>query len=232
MPRSKIVASVAFPLFLAVAVSAAVVWGPQVQDWITVLESLDVATRHSPAVAAAVVGLQVLQVVVFLIPGEVVQIAAGFLFGVLGGAGLSVLGILVGSTVNYWVGRALGTPFVEAVIRRETRRRIDAVLDRRGARVGFFLLFVIPGIPKDILGYVAGSRPLQFSFGPFVLFSMLGRLPGIVGSAMIGASAAAGRMGISVALLGTAVLLLILGITNQRRVEAWIGRLLSRHQGR
>tara|TARA_B100000614_G_scaffold244579_1_gene248922 strand:- start:2107 stop:2796 length:690 start_codon:yes stop_codon:yes gene_type:complete len=229
MLRSKL-ARVAFPLFLAAMIALAVIFGDQVRGWITTLESMDVTRRQSLLAAAAVVALQVVQVVVFVVPGEVVQIASGFLFGVAGGAALSFLGILAGSAFNYWVGRWMGRPFVTAVTSAHTRQRIDGVLDRRGTRIGFFLLFVIPGIPKDVLGYVAGAGGAQFPFGPFLLFSMVGRIPGIVGSAAIGASAASGNVVLSAILFATAVLLLVAGLLNQRRIETWLHAVLRRER--
>ena len=209
-------------------IAMTIVFGDDVGAWIAELEALDVADQHTLPVASAVVGLQVVQVVVFLIPGEVVQIASGFLFGVAAGSGLSFLGILVGSSVNFGVGRLLGRPFVDSITNAEQRAKIDAVMERRGARIGFFLLFVIPGIPKDILGYVAGSAGARFRFGPFLLFSMVGRIPGIVGSATIGATAAAGNIWVSVSLLAAAVVLLVTGLVYQRRVEALLSNVVSR----
>lgn len=233
MVRSKIIAGTAFPLFILGIIAAAIVFRDPISAWITDLEALEIARDNRPAVAVAVVGLQVLQVVVFIVPGEVVQIAAGVVFGIVGGAVLSTIGILVGSAVNFWVGRLLGSPFVDAITAPETRRRVEESVSRRGTRIGFFLLFVIPGIPKDILGYVAGAGRNAFRFGPFLLFSMVGRVPGIIGSAAIGASAAQGNVVLAAVLFGLAVLALVLGLFNQRRIETWITRRVEqRRQGR
>lgn len=210
-----------FPLFLVLVLVLAAIFGEEIR---AVLEQLRDAGRGADPLrtGALLVAIQVVQVVVFVIPGEVVQIAAGFIFGIGGGVLVSVVGILVGSCVNYAVGRLLGRPFVTAITSAAGRERINALFEREGARIAFFLLFVIPGLPKDILGYVAGSQPRQFPFMSFVLFSMLGRLPGIVGSALIGVSAAAGRVWLSVGLMAAAGLLLIVGLLNQRRVERWL----------
>ncbi|MCG8478834.1 MAG: VTT domain-containing protein [Spirochaetales bacterium] len=225
MSRSKLRDLVAFPLFLAAVIVVAVVYRDEIAAVVAQLRTEGAERTISPLL---VVALQILQVVVFIIPGEVVQIGAGFLFGVAGGAALSLAGIAVGSLINYTVGRLLGRRFVTAITSERARQRIDSVMERRGTRIGFFLLFVIPGIPKDILGYVAGAAGKTMNVGTFLLFSMVGRVPGIVGSAMIGASAAAGRTVTALVLFSLAALALILGVRHRRRIEAMAARVLSR----
>lgn len=211
-----------FPIFLLVVILLAVVLWPHIRS---LLDTLD---RLGPAAALIFVGVQVIQVVIFVIPGEVVQIAAGYRFGVAGGAALSIAGILIGSAINYAIGRALGEPFVRLVVPRKHRERIERIGQRRGVETGFYLLFLIPGIPKDILGYIAGAASGTFRFVPFLVLSMLGRSVGILGSAMIGASAAAGNSPLAIALLVLAAIVLVVAVRFEDRIEAWLARLLKK----
>lgn len=234
MHWSKIWHRIGFPLFILAVVSLVVVFREPLGEILGSEERLE-ETIASTGIGAPIVLVlvQILQVVIFVIPGEVVQIAAGYLFGVLGGAGLSAAGILLGSAANFWVGRWLGRPFIASVTNAETLRRIDDIVARRGARIGFFLLFVIPGIPKDVLCYVAGSAGTAMTFPVFLLFSMVGRFPGILGSAVIGASAAEGNVVIAGTLLIVAVILLLFGVLFQRRLEAVLhrmARVITRHR--
>lgn len=226
MHWSKIWHRVGFPLFILGILALAVIYREPIGGVLGSEERLEEAIASTGVGAPVVLVLvQILQVVIFIIPGEVVQIAAGYLFGVFGGAGLSVAGILVGSAVNFGVGRWLGRPFIASVTREATLKRIDDIVGRRGARIGFFLLFVIPGIPKDVLCYVAGSAGAVMTFPVFLLYSMIGRLPGILGSAVIGATAAEGNVVVAAALLGTAVVLLVLGVSFQRQLERTLHRI-------
>lgn len=70
------------------------------------------------------VGLQILQVIVWIIPGEVPQIAGGFLFGVPIGICLSLGGITVGSSISFLVSRILGVPFVRALFSEQQVQRM------------------------------------------------------------------------------------------------------------
>ena len=118
----------------------------------------------APAAPLVYVAIQVLQVFVFVIPGDTVQIAGGYLFGFWLGLLLTILGIAAGSSINFWLARALGRPLLERFFPKHQIDRLSAVANGSRAQVGFFLLFVIPGIPKDILCYIAGISPLKFPF--------------------------------------------------------------------
>lgn len=170
--------------------------------------------------------IQVVQVVVFVIPGDVVQIAGGYLFGIAGGLLLSLAGIGIGSCVNFAIARSLGRPFVEGLFGERQVGRFDSLLESPGARTGFFLFFAIPGVPKDVLVYVAGISGLHFPV--FLLVSMAGRIPGILGSAIIGNSAANQNWVLSGTVFSLAVLLFAIGVLFRSRIQVIVERLLRR----
>jgi len=175
--------------------------------------------------------LQFFQVVVFVVPGEVVQIAGGYLFGVWKGTLFSLVGIMAGSTFNFYVARLLGTPFVQTLFKPSQVEKFRTVAHSPRARVGFFLFFVIPGIPKDVLCYVAGISPMRFLV--FFGISMAGRLPALVGSNFIGNAAAAQQWHTALYILAGAGVLFVLGLSFRERIHALIERVTgSRHEGR
>lgn len=171
-------------------------------------------------------GLQILQVIVFIIPGEVPQIAGGYLFGVVPGLVYSLAGITAGSAFNYGVAKLLGVPFVERVFSRPRLERFEHIIKSPKAIDVFFLLFLIPGIPKDILCYVAGLSQLRF--GAFLLISMAGRLPGILGSVLIGSAAADERWIMSGIFLLVAVLFFLAGMVFRDRLFRFVISLSRR----
>lgn len=225
----KVLSYIGFPLFIVGGI--AVVWifrsqlyaifasPAQLRDWVSGWGYI------APLVFVA---LQFVQVVLFVIPGEVAQAAGGYIFGMWGGMLYSVVGILLGSSFNFFLARLLGVPFVNAVFGAERLSRFDKVLTSGRATVAFFLLFVIPGIPKDALCYVAGLSTLRFPL--FMVISTLGRLPGIVGSSALG-GAAANQMWITVATITViAVLLFIAGLLYRERLHMFVERLVARRE--
>lgn len=217
----------AFPLFIAVVLALVVVFRDEALALFRDRNSIKAWIEARGAWgAAAFVGLQVIQVVIFVIPGEIVQVAGGYVYGFWRGSALSLLGILMGSLVNFFAGRALGRPFVEAVFKRDRVASIErATLSGRGA-AGFFLLFVIPGIPKDALCYVAGMSRLGLL--SFIGISSLGRLPGILGSAFMGSAAYEGSYRSALLVLTIASVLFFVGLFFKEMIEDAIARFLRK----
>jgi len=234
MPRfdaRRILALAGFPLLLAAIAVPVVVWRRELWELFSSTEGLRTWVASTGALAPLVfVAIQALQVVVFVIPGEIPQIAGGYLFGPWLGSLLSIAGILAGSTIDFFLARFAGTPFVRALFPADQVDRLGRLLGTRGARVAFFLLFLIPGIPKDILCYVAGLSPMRFLF--FAGASTLGRLPGIVGSAFIGDAAAARRWPLVIGLGVGAVVLFVAGWLLRERIQRWIEALAERRRAR
>ncbi|MEK6569362.1 MAG: TVP38/TMEM64 family protein [candidate division NC10 bacterium] len=119
--------------------------------------------------------LQAVQVVAAPIPGEATGILGGYLFGTLQGLIYSTIGLTLGSCLGFGLGRWLGHPFVRRFVRQETYHKFDFLTRAKGELV-IFLLFLIPGFPKDILCFLLGASPLPF--GTFFLVSTVGRIPG------------------------------------------------------
>ena len=223
----KIAVGMLFPLFIVGVLLVA--WYTR-GSWTAILDSRVDAqewiTQFGAWAPLVYIAVQVFQVVVFIVPGDVVQIAGGYLFGVAGGLVYSLIGIAIGSAIDFYVARLLGRTFVEGVFGAERVAEFDRVSSSSRARTGFFLLFVIPGLPKDVLVYVAGISTLRFP--AFLLVTMTGRLPGILGSAIIGDSAAQERWFLSVFVFGLAVVLFALGVLFRRRVQHWVDGLIRR----
>jgi uncharacterized membrane protein YdjX (TVP38/TMEM64 family) len=121
--------------------------------------------------------IQAAQVVAAPIPGEVTGLLGGFLFGKTLGIILSTLGLTLGSYVAFSLSRLFGRPFVERFVSKSTMERFDYLLHHKGAFL-VFLLFLIPGFPKDYLCYILGLGHL--STMEFLIIGGTGRLFGTV----------------------------------------------------
>lgn len=133
------------------------------------------------------IGIQFIQVVIFIIPGEITQFAAGYVFGTWKAFIYSVIGIVLGSGFNFYFARIVGRPVIERLVSRATMAKVDKLLTGAKAKSALFLLFLLPGTPKDALSYGAGFSRLGLV--EFCLISGLGRCPALLASIMLGAQA-------------------------------------------
>jgi uncharacterized membrane protein YdjX (TVP38/TMEM64 family) len=223
--------ALAFPLFICAVVGGAWVGRGALYALFASSERLRATVDASGAWGPLVfIALQVFQVVVFMIPGEIAQIAGGYLFGVVNGTLLSVIGIALGSLLDFAAARLLGQRFVVALFGKDKLESFDRIRTSPRSELIFFLLFVIPGIPKDLLCFVAGLSALHPL--AFLAVSMVGRLPGIVGSSVMGAAAADGRGGIFVGVALVAVVLFVAGIFGRDRIHEVLSSLARGRPGR
>lgn len=202
-------------------------WGPQLWELLRDQDRLrDVLSAFGLLGPLAFIGLQILQIVIFVIPGEVVQIAGGYIYGPWVGLVYSLIGIALGSSGAFFLGRALGRPFVEALARREIVERFDGAI--RGSRglVALFLLFLLPGVPKDILCYIGGLSAIPFLL--FLLISMVGRLLGLILSLLFGSKLAAREWPVVLGIAGGTALFLILTYLFRARLQRWHDWLLEK----
>jgi uncharacterized membrane protein YdjX (TVP38/TMEM64 family) len=163
------------------------------------------------------IGVQFLQVVVFVIPGEVPQVAGGYLFGIVPGLIYSLIGIGLGSAFAFMVSRKLGLAFVTRLFGQTQVAKFERFISSNKAMVAFFLLFVIPGIPKDILCYVAGLSFLPLRL--FLAISLVGRLPALIGSVVIGQAAANQNWVMLAAIAIIASVLFALGLVFRKQIH-------------
>ena len=131
--------------------------------------------------------IQALQVIISPIPGEVTGPVGGALFGTLWGLFYSSIGLTLGTLFCFGVGRKWGEPLVRPWLSEHHWNRMSFILEAEGV-ILCFILYLIPGFPKDILSYLFGLSPMPFWV--FALVSTLGRLPGTWISSYFGANVA------------------------------------------
>ncbi len=171
----------------------------------------------------AFMGLQALQVVIFVIPGEITQLVGGWLFGTWLGCLWSLIGITVGAALSFLLARRWGRRLVGIFIQAERLEAGEKLLSQPRWLLVTFLLFLIPGVPKDALCYVAGFSRVPLGF--FLAISSAARFPALFLSSWAG-SAAGGAQWTPVVVLGSfAVLAVTLGWVFRRRWEALLEKL-------
>lgn len=128
--------------------------------------------------AFMLLGFQFLQIVVAFIPGEVVQIAAGMMYGPWIGALVVLVGCVVSSAFIFMVVHKLGAPFVRAMIPEKWMGKLEKFESSEKLDVMVFVLFLIPGLPKDVFTYLVPLTNMRMR--NFLVLSNLGRIPGVL----------------------------------------------------
>lgn len=164
--------------------------------------------RKGGAGQALFVGMVVLQVIVALIPGEPLEIGAGYAFGFWEGTALCLLGIEIGSVLVFLFVKRFGVKVVEIFFSKEKIRSLRVLQDERKLRTLTFLLMCVPGTPKDLLSYFVGLTPMRLR--EWALITVVARIPSVVTST-IGGSALGGRRYLLAALVFGGTLLISLG---------------------
>ena len=136
-----------------------------------------------------IIGLMVVQIFIPILPGEPVEVLAGMSYGPIGGLIVIFLGAFLSSFIIFFAVRKFGRNFIYSFVDKEkidklennkifsNPKKIDTIL---------FILFFIPGTPKDLIVYISGLLPIK----PvrFLLISTFARFPSIISSTIVGSN--------------------------------------------
>ena len=150
--------------------------------------------------------LQILQVIIAPIPGGAIEFLGGYLFGVEAGFTYSMIGLVLGSWLAFSLARLFEKWAVEKFVSPETRKKFDYLIGHEGVILSF-LLFLIPGFPKDALCYILGLTPMHV--GIFLIISTIGRIPGTLIACLQGGKAFEHQYTTFLILLGLSSLVLL-----------------------
>lgn len=132
----------------------------------------------------AFLGMMILQVFVAVIPGEPLEICAGYAFGMWEGTLLCLIGTVVGSALVFLFVRKFGVKAVELFFSREKIQSLKFL--QKSAKRDFlvFMIYLIPGTPKDLLCYVVGLTDMKLS--TMLLITTIARIPSVITSTIGG----------------------------------------------
>lgn len=158
-----------------------------------------------------------IQVLVALIPGEPVELAAGYAFGFWEGTLLSMIGIVLGSAVIFLLVRKFGVKLVEVFFANKEIKQLNFLKNNKKTAVIAFLLMLIPGTPKDFHSYFAGLTNLKL--GQWLLIVTVARIPSLVTSTGTGAAAGDKNYLLAGFMLAITAVISLVGIIYYRRLS-------------
>ncbi len=162
---------------------------------------------------------QIIQVVAAPIPGEAIEFLGGYVFGVWAGMLYSMIGLILGSWLAFGIARIFEKQAVEKLVSPKLRGKFDYLIGHEGVILSF-LLFLIPGFPKDALCYILGLTPM--SFGIFLIISTIGRIPGTLIATLQGAKAFEQQYKTLLILLGVSALMILVFYIYHEDIHRWI----------
>lgn len=155
-------------------------------------------------------GIQVLQVIVALIPGEVVEVGCGLAFGTWGGLLICLGGSALGSALIFLLVRKFGVKLVEVFVSREKINSLKFLNDERKLKSVIFLVFFTIGTPKDLLTYFAGLTNIKFH--EFLIISTVARIPSVITSILVGDTLSEGNFVTSILIFAASAVLGLMGV--------------------
>ncbi|MBO7699257.1 TVP38/TMEM64 family protein [Candidatus Saccharibacteria bacterium] len=177
-----VIGTLAVILIIAYIIWDIVAGGPLTQLFSNREELIRIVQGLGPLGPVVYMLLQALQGIVAPIPSNLVGIVGGFLFGWLGVL-WTTIGATLGAAVVFWLSRRYGRKLVEKLVKKESLEKFDFVIGKRASLI-LFLIFIIPGLPDDIVCYVAGLTGVPLK--KLILIFALGRLPAVVSNNYIG----------------------------------------------
>jgi uncharacterized membrane protein YdjX (TVP38/TMEM64 family) len=163
--------------------------------------------------------IQVLQIVIAFIPGEVVQVLAGAMYGTWGGLLLCLVGCVLASGCVFAIIRRFGRGLVVRLFGEDKLNSFEFLNDSEKLDTLVFVLFLIPGMPKDTLTYIVPLSNIKLS--SFLVLSTVARIPGMVASTLIGSSITDANWPLIVAVFVVVVVAGLLGIWKKDALMGW-----------
>ena len=200
---------------------------PEILDHFRSLEALNAfLDRYKTAGIFVYLLLQVIQILIPVIPGQALQLAAGYMYYFFAGLGLTLLGIALGTVVSFTLARVLGHDAMVLIFGAEKMNEYVIHLNSKRAYMVIFLLYLMPGFPKDFICFAAGVSEIRLI--PFLVLSLIGRTPALTLSLLIGKMTRIGSYTGAIIVCVIAADLFLLCIVKRKAVMDFSDRLYEK----
>ena len=158
----------------------------------------------------AFMGMNILQVLLAVIPGGPFEIGAGYAFGVVKGSLICDIAMTIASVIIFLFVKKFELRFVALFVSKEKIESVKFLKSSKRSESIIFLLFLVPGTPKDLLSYLVGLTDMKLSHWIFICG--VGRLPAIFLSALSGSALSSARYHLAIILIAAIIMLYVVGI--------------------
>ncbi|MGN1270118.1 MAG: TVP38/TMEM64 family protein [Clostridia bacterium] len=165
-------------------------------------------------------GLQFAQIFLFVIPGEPIEILAGVCYGRIWGTIFVMISAAIISAFIYALVHKFGRKFIYEFINEDKIKKIEenkVFQNPKTIRFIIFILFFIPGTPKDLLTYIAALLPIKLK--DFIIISTIARIPSIISSTWAGEKLLSGNWKFSLIIYGATFLIVAIAVIIMRKFD-------------
>ena len=183
-------------------------------------------SRYKTSSIFVFIGLQIVQIIISIIPGQFIQFAGGYAYGFWLGYLFAMIGIAIGTVFTFYLARILGKGALHVLFGEERIAKFVKQLNSKRAFAILAVLFLIPGFPKDLITYAAGVS--EFGIKPFLLLSLIARSPALMGTIMMGSMLRDGSYLGLIILSVIAVILFIACFIKRRELTAYADKIYDK----
>lgn len=124
-----------------------------------------------------------LQIFIAFIPGEPIELAAGYMFGSVWGTIICLIGSFLGTIVVYYLVKTFGSKVINLMFKKEQIKKVEGLFEKKKNLMWIFILFLIPGTPKDVMTYLVSLTNIKLY--RWLIVTTIGRIPSIITSTFI-----------------------------------------------
>lgn len=208
-------------LVTAASITALLCWEylPGLLAWLADARAVRAfVSDHAFVSRLAMLGINIVQVLLAFLPGEPVELASGYAFGFWEGTALCLVASGLATSAIYWATRRWGWKLVGLFFDRSLFDRFSWLKSAKRLELIMLIVFLIPGTPKDFLTYFAGLTNMRFL--PVVLIATFGRIPSIVTSTITASAVGSGNWPLVACTLVASAFLLAVGGLMYRRLRS------------
>ena len=186
--KNQLITKICILIVLAtIGTLAAIKYAPQIAYLATNPDYLKTTlSSYGSAGIVIFILIQIVQVIIAFLPGDVTQLAGGYIYGTILGTLYSTIGITMGSVMVFFASRFLGYPLLNLFISKELFKKFSFLINSPKAEMAMFVVFLMPCMPKDFLTYIAGVTPIKPM--TFLILTSIARFPALFISTYIGAN--------------------------------------------
>jgi len=214
-------------VFIAIATFVGIKYAPQIAYMASNPEDLrDMLASYGSTGILMFILIQIIQVIIAFLPGDVTQLAGGYIYGIFPGTLYSTVGITIGSVIVFFTARWLGFSLLNLIISKELFEKFSFLINSPKAELAMFIIFLLPGMPKDFLSYIAGITPVKPM--KFLVITFIARFPALFASTYIGANLQQGNMTVVIVTTVVSIILIAAGFLMKDKVLALLHGNLSK----